>query len=90
MAAKSCLSSLLLSGKVAVQWLCFKWKLVYFDTLRKPLQIGGHRLLESVYLPPRGMHWKYAASEKGSQVGLGFQAPLCTLSVPLIAFRPLP
>ena len=43
---------------------------------------GG--LLESLYLPSRGMHWKQ--EEEWSQVGLGFQAPLCTLWVPPIPF----
>lgn len=90
-AAKSCLSSLLLAGKLAAWWLCFKWKSVCFDTLREHLQAGGHPggLLESVYLPSRGMQWRHAArEEKGSQVGLGFQAPLCALSVPLLPFLP--
>lgn len=70
-------------------WLCFKWKSVCFDTLRGHLQaLDTGRLLEPVYLPPRGMHWKHAEHEKASQVRSGFQVPLCTLSVPRTAFLP--
>lgn len=37
MAAKSSLGFLLLTGNLAGQWLCFKWKSVGFDSLRGAL-----------------------------------------------------
>lgn len=41
MAAKSSLAFLLLTGNLAGQWLCFKWKSVGFDSLRGALPSRG-------------------------------------------------
>lgn len=67
----------------------FQVEVSVLDTLREHFRAGDPvGLLEPVYSPPRGKYWKHAAREKGSRVGLGFQVPLCTQSVPLIAFLP--
>lgn len=76
MAAKSSLGFLLLTGNLAGQWLCFKWKSVGFDSLRGALPsmvvTGG----------PMREHCAGRCMQVG---GAGFQ--LCIRSS---AFRSLP
>lgn len=75
MAAKSSLAFLLLTGNLAGQWLCFKWKSVGFDSLRGALpaevDTGG---------PMR--YWIYFPGSRGAREtsgGPGRVPLLCTV-----------